>query len=59
MLPLSLQNQLGPIMSLDPLPPLDSIDLYTRPQRSRLAVETNVFTNFFRSLLPHFNLDEA
>lgn len=52
-------NQLGPIMSLDPLPPLDSIDLYTRPQRSRLAVETNVFTNFFRSLLPHFNLDEA
>ncbi|XP_034255385.1 transcription factor 25 [Thrips palmi] len=52
-------NQLGPIMSLDPLPPLDSVDLYTRPQRSRLAVETNVFTNFFRSLLPHFNLDEA
>lgn len=52
-------NQLGPIMSLDPLPPSDSVDLYTRPQRSRLAVETNVFTNFFRSLLPHFNLDEA
>lgn len=52
-------NQLGPIMSLDPLPPSDSVDLYTRPQRSRLPVETNVFTNFFRSLLPHFNIDEA
>ncbi|KAK3932179.1 Transcription factor 25 [Frankliniella fusca] len=51
-------NQLGPIMSLDPLPPSDSIDLYTRPQRSRLPIETNVFTNFFRSLLPHFNIDE-
>lgn len=52
-------NQLGPIMSLDPLPPSDSVDLYTRPQRSRLTIETNVFTNFFRSLLPHFNLEEA
>lgn len=52
-------NQMGPIMSLDPLPPSDSIDLYTRSHHSRVAVETNVFTNFFRSLLPHFNLDDA
>ncbi|XP_049827911.1 transcription factor 25 isoform X1 [Schistocerca gregaria] len=49
----------GPVLSFDPFPPLDSIDIYTRPQRLRSAYErSNAFSMFFRSLMPNFNLNQ-
>lgn len=47
----------GPVLSYDPLPPLDSINLYTRPRQPRLYEHSNAFTMFFRSILPNFNMD--
>ena len=46
-----------PIMSYDPLPPLDSIDTYSRsgPGRSSNLDDPSILGMFFRSLLPNFN----
>ncbi|CAH0547273.1 unnamed protein product [Brassicogethes aeneus] len=46
----------GPLMSFDPLPPKDSINLYTKPRRPTLLgnTSTNPLSIFFRSLLPNF-----
>ncbi|XP_069701735.1 ribosome quality control complex subunit TCF25 [Periplaneta americana] len=48
----------GPILSYDPLPPVDSINLYVRPQRTRMYEHSSPFTMFFRSILPNFNINE-
>uniref|UniRef100_A0A8B9PGF1 Transcription factor 25 n=1 Tax=Apteryx owenii TaxID=8824 RepID=A0A8B9PGF1_APTOW len=51
-LPLEVTSQ--PVMGFDPLPPLDSIISYTRPERYLSHPFT--LSLFFRSLLPNFNL---
>ncbi|KAJ8951267.1 hypothetical protein NQ318_008170 [Aromia moschata] len=46
----------GPVLSFDPLPPKDSINLYTRPRRPLLpSNNSNPLGIFFRSILPNFN----
>lgn len=53
-LPLDMTNV--PLVSYDPLPPLDSVSGYKRPQRNvRVDQEHGVLSMFFRSLLPSFN----
>uniref|UniRef100_A0A452ICU9 Uncharacterized protein n=1 Tax=Gopherus agassizii TaxID=38772 RepID=A0A452ICU9_9SAUR len=54
-LPLEVTSQ--PVMGFDPLPPLDSITSYTRPERY-FSTSDSCFTLslFFRSLLPNFTL---
>ncbi|XP_069757961.1 ribosome quality control complex subunit TCF25 isoform X2 [Narcine bancroftii] len=47
-----------PVMGYDPLPPLDGIITYTRPERENQAADGNTLSLFFRSLLPNFNLQE-
>lgn len=50
---------LSPILSYDPLPPVDSIAAYKRPERLRRAQESsNPLSLFFRSLAPNFNPQE-
>ncbi|KAJ8302412.1 hypothetical protein KUTeg_018808 [Tegillarca granosa] len=47
------------VLSYDPLPPPDSIESYTRPERPRrIQQEGNVLSTFLRSLLPNFDIDE-
>nr|XP_020460479.1 transcription factor 25 isoform X2 [Monopterus albus] len=54
-LPLEVTTQ--PMMSFDPLPPLDSVISYTRPERQHVGASSeSSFSLFFRSLLPNFNL---
>ncbi|XP_020643959.3 ribosome quality control complex subunit TCF25 [Pogona vitticeps] len=53
-LPLEVTSQ--PIMGFDPLPPLDSIISYTRPERTTHPSNESTLSLFFRSLLPNFNL---
>ncbi|KAL3065393.1 hypothetical protein OYC64_015545 [Pagothenia borchgrevinki] len=54
-LPLEVTSQ--PVMSFDPLPPLDSVMSYTRPERQHVgATNESTLSLFFRSLLPNFNL---
>lgn len=46
----------GPVLSFDPLPPKDSINIYTRPKRPALPINnSNPLGIFFRSILPNFN----
>ncbi|KAK0144727.1 Transcription factor 25 [Merluccius polli] len=54
-LPLDVTTQPG--MGFDPLPPLDSVTSYTRPERPQVgATDESTLSLFFRSLLPNFNL---
>ncbi|NXE42078.1 TCF25 factor, partial [Ptilorrhoa leucosticta] len=53
-LPLEVTSQ--PVMGFDPLPPLDSIVSYTRPERTSHPSNESTLSLFFRSLLPNFNL---
>ncbi|KAM4720669.1 LOW QUALITY PROTEIN: ribosome quality control complex subunit TCF25 [Rhinophrynus dorsalis] len=53
-LPLEVTSQ--PVLSYDPLPPLDSIVSYTRPERPNRPSNEGTLSLFFRSLLPNFNL---
>uniref|UniRef100_A0A8D3D133 Transcription factor 25 (basic helix-loop-helix) n=1 Tax=Scophthalmus maximus TaxID=52904 RepID=A0A8D3D133_SCOMX len=56
-LPLEVTTQ--PVMGFDPLPPLDSVISYTRPERQHVgASNESTLSLFFRSLLPNFNLQE-
>ncbi|XP_050301133.1 transcription factor 25 [Anthonomus grandis grandis] len=51
-----LQNTPGPIMGFDPLPPNDSINLYTRPRRITVTGDrSNALATFLGSLLPMVN----
>ncbi|CAL1604018.1 unnamed protein product [Knipowitschia caucasica] len=57
-LPLEVTTQ--PVMGFDPLPPLDSIISYTRPERLHAgASNESTLSLFFRSLLPNFNLQDG
>ncbi|XP_078400571.1 ribosome quality control complex subunit TCF25 [Cetorhinus maximus] len=47
-----------PVMGYDPLPPLDGIVTYSRPERANQAADGSTLSLFFRSLLPNFNLQE-
>ncbi|XP_075966019.1 ribosome quality control complex subunit TCF25 [Anarhichas minor] len=54
-LPVEVTSQ--PVMGFDPLPPLDSVMSYTRPERQHVgATNESTLSLFFRSLLPNFNL---
>ncbi|MCJ8733620.1 hypothetical protein PDJAM_G00225710 [Pangasius djambal] len=54
-LPLEVTTQ--PVMSYDPLPPLDAVVSYTRPERQNpRASNESTLSLLFRSLLPNFNL---
>ncbi|NXI99333.1 TCF25 factor, partial [Psophia crepitans] len=53
-LPLEVTSQ--PVMGFDPLPPLDSIISYTRPERTNHPSNESTLSLFFQSLLPNFNL---
>ncbi|XP_056356858.1 transcription factor 25 [Oenanthe melanoleuca] len=53
-LPLEVTSQ--PVMGFDPLPPLDSVVSYTRPERTSHPSNESTLSLFFRSLLPNFNL---
>ncbi|NXL48891.1 TCF25 factor, partial [Podilymbus podiceps] len=53
-LPLEVTSQ--PVMGFDPLPPLDSIVSYTRPERTNHPSNESTLSLFFQSLLPNFNL---
>ncbi|KAJ3593664.1 hypothetical protein NHX12_005998 [Muraenolepis orangiensis] len=54
-LPPDVRAELG--MGFDPLPPLDSVTSYTRPERPPVpAPDESTLSLFFRSLLPNFNL---
>ncbi|XP_028258183.1 ribosome quality control complex subunit TCF25 [Parambassis ranga] len=54
-LPLEVTTQ--PVMGFDPLPPLDSVISYTRPERQIVGTSNeSTLSLFFRSLLPNFNL---
>ncbi|KAM6943360.1 ribosome quality control complex subunit TCF25 [Xenentodon cancila] len=54
-LPLEITTQ--PVMGFDPLPPLDSVVSYARPDRQRVgASNESTLSLFFRSLLPNFNV---
>ncbi|KAI5701460.1 hypothetical protein M8J75_009781 [Diaphorina citri] len=52
------EDSRSPIFSFDPLPPLDSVNLYTRPSTNRISVIDNPHTLsiFFRSFMPTFNV---
>nr|XP_046241229.1 transcription factor 25 [Scatophagus argus] len=55
-LPLEVTSQ--PVMGFDPLPPLDSVISYTRPERQHVgASNESTFSLFFRSVLPTFNIE--
>ncbi|XP_050395527.1 transcription factor 25 [Patella vulgata] len=56
-LPPELANT--PVLSYDPLPPVDSFETYQRPGRPTQAQEaSNPLSLFLRSLLPNFNANE-
>ncbi|KAL1007323.1 hypothetical protein UPYG_G00084980 [Umbra pygmaea] len=54
-LPLEVTTQT--VLGFDPLPPLDSVASYTRPERQSVgASNESTLSLLFRSLLPNFNL---
>jgi len=44
-----------PVLSHDPLPPLDSIDIYKRPTANNRPNSSNFFSLFFSSLFRNIN----
>ncbi|KAK6626957.1 hypothetical protein RUM44_009434 [Polyplax serrata] len=51
-------SNIGTTFSFDPLPPLDSVNIYTRPERPPRTYEnSNPFSLYFRSIMPDFNAD--
>lgn len=56
-----LKKDTEPIVHFDPLPPVDSINIYERPKPAnaqQLARTANGLQLFFQSLLPSFNLNQ-
>nr|CAG4637271.1 EOG090X0BCY [Ceriodaphnia reticulata]SVE73132.1 EOG090X0BCY [Ceriodaphnia reticulata] len=55
----------APVMSFDPLPPVESVSSYSRPSRAANSataasqLEGGLISSFFRSLLPGFNPQEV
>nr|CAG4643427.1 EOG090X0BCY [Ilyocryptus agilis] len=62
-LPQDLTN--SPVMSFDPLPPVDSVSSYSRPTRAANSttaagqLDGGLLSSFFRSLMPGFNPQEV
>nr|CAG4650400.1 EOG090X0BCY [Sida crystallina] len=60
-LPQELAN--SPVLSYDPLPPIDSLSTYSRPSRnasnSSNQSEGGLLSTFFRSLLPGYNIQDV
>ncbi|XP_043937663.1 transcription factor 25 [Protopterus annectens] len=56
---LPLEVTLQPLMGFDPLPPLDSVVSYTRPERRSTESRENTLSLFLRSLLPNFQSLQA
>ncbi|XP_017781090.1 PREDICTED: transcription factor 25 [Nicrophorus vespilloides] len=49
----------GAIVSFDPLPPLDSINIYTKSKKPRTGnTQSSPLSMLFRSLLPNFNAND-
>lgn len=54
---LPVELTVSPVMSYDPLPPVDSVAGYIRPERTRRGREdTNAMAEFLRSLWPSYSL---
>lgn len=54
-----INQETEPIVMYDPLPPLDSINIYERPTLtapSRLLPDASPLSMFFQSILPNFNV---
>ena len=55
----------APVMSFDPLPPVESVSSYSRPNRTNNTataasqLEGGLISSFFRSRLPGFNPQEV
>ncbi|EAT35520.1 AAEL012307-PA [Aedes aegypti] len=57
-----IKKETEPVLMYDPLPPLDSINIYSRPSISpttRNMINASPFSMFFQSLLPSFSLQQA
>lgn len=46
------------ILSFDPLPPSDSINIYEKPKKLQTETNSSTVGMLFRSLLPNFNIEE-
>lgn len=56
MTPLSQELADAPVMAYDPLPPVDSVNLYEKNGRQPTAVDDpSALRVFFRSMLPNFD----
>lgn len=56
-----IKKETEPVLMYDPLPPLDSVNIYTRPTISpttRTMINASPFSMFFQSLLPSFSLQQ-
>lgn len=56
-----IKKETEPVLMYDPLPPLDTINIYTRPAISpttRTMINASPFSMFFQSLLPSFSLQQ-
>lgn len=56
-----IKKETEPVLMYDPLPPLDSINIYSRPSISpttRNLINASPFSMFFQSLLPSFSLQQ-
>ncbi|XP_053684190.1 transcription factor 25 [Sabethes cyaneus] len=56
-----IKKETEPVLMYDPLPPLDSINIYNRPTISptaRNVINASPFSMFFQSLLPSFSLQQ-
>lgn len=54
-----IKKETEPVLMYDPLPPLDTINIYSRPSISpttRNMINASPFSMFFQSLLPSFSL---
>lgn len=49
----------APLLNFDPLPPLDTIDLYSRPVRPRAHDNNGPLAILFRSIVPSFNINQV
>lgn len=58
-----INKETEPILMYDPLPPLDSINIYQRPvltnNATRLLPDASPLSMFFRTLLPNFNVQDG
>ncbi|CAA9997450.1 unnamed protein product [Nesidiocoris tenuis] len=56
---LTNEDSAAPYFNFDPLPPTDSINLYSRPSRTTNISENSTFVIFLRSLMPNYNMNQV